>query len=614
MSGGTGGRARRAVRADMAGQLSALDVAVGDRVRPNQQLGALEVMKMEQVVLAPCGGVVAALLARPGDVGEEGQAILEIEPGEGGEAPAPGPAAPDPDRVRDDLRTVLERHAFTRDEARPEAVARRTARGRRTARRNVADLCDPGSFQEYGALAIAAQRRRRPLAELVRDTPADGLVAGIGTVNAAAFGPERARCLVLAYDYTVLAGTQGATNHKKTDRMLGLAERFHLPVVLFAEGGGGRPGDTDALWASALDVPTFASYARLSGLVPRVGVVAGHCFAGNAALLGSSDLIVATRDSSIGMGGPAMIEGGGLGTFRPEEVGPTAVQAANGVVDVVVEDEAAAVAAARRLLGFFQGTLPEWRAPDPRPLREVVPENRLRPYDVRAAWAGLFDEGSVLELRPGFGGAVATALARLEGRPVGVMASDPRQLAGAIDPDAADKASRFMQLCDAFGLPILSLCDTPGFLVGPEVEARAHVRHASRMFVTAASLSVPLIAVVLRKGFGLGAQALTGGGFHAPLLTVAWPTGEFGAMGIEGAVRLGYRKELAAIADEAAREARFREMVRAERERGSALNVASHAEIDAVIDPAETRAWVLRALRSAPPAAPGRRRTFLDTW
>ncbi|MGB8417823.1 acyl-CoA carboxylase subunit beta, partial [Paraburkholderia sp.] len=517
-----------------------------------------------------------------------------------------------PDRIRADLQKVLDRHARTLDAARPDAVAKRHARGGRTARENIADLCDDGSFIEYGALAVAAQRSRRTLDDLIANTPADGIVTGIGGVNGALFGVERARTTVMSYDATVLAGTQGYYNHAKTDRMLELALQQKLPVVLFAEGGGGRPGDGDSQHAAGLHLGTFASYAALSGQVPVVGITSGRCFAGNAALLGCSDVIIATRNSNIGMGGPAMIEGGGLGVFTPEQIGPSQVQHANGVIDVLVDDEREAVAAARRYLGFFQGATTDWRAPDQRTLRHVVPENRLRVYDTRAAMTGLVDEDSLLMLRTGFGTGIHTALARIDGRPVGLIANNPLHLGGAIDADASDKAARFMQLCNTHGLPIVSLVDTPGFMVGPDVEAAAQVRHVSRLFVTASHLRVPCFSVVLRKGYGLGAMAMTAGGFHASMFTISWPTGEFGGMGLEGAVRLGFRKELDAMPAGPERDALFDQLLAQQYERGAAVNMAMSLEIDAVVDPAETRAWLVRGLASA---KTGERVTpFVDTW
>ena len=401
--------------------------------------------------------------------------------------------------------------------------------------------------------------------------------------------------------------------------MLDLALQQKLPVVLFSEGGGGRPGDTDMPIVAGLHVGTFASYARLNGLVPVLGIVTGRCFAGNAALLGCSDVIIATQQSNIGMGGPAMIEGGGLGVFKPEQIGPASVQHKNGVIDLLVDDEAQAVAAAKHYLSFFQTRehpLKDFTAPTAAALRDVVPENRLRVYDTRAAMNGMVDRDSLLHLRTGFGAGIHTALARIEGRPVGLIANNPLHLGGAIDADAADKAARFMQLCNAHGLPLVSLVDTPGFMVGPDVEATAQVRHVSRLFIAAAHLRVPFFSVILRKGYGLGAMAMTAGGFHSPLFTVAWPTGEFGAMGLEGAVKLGYRKELAAASEGAQREALYQQLVAKQYSNGSAINMATTLEIDAVIDPAQTRNWLVRGLQSAQQFAPAAANTsrFIDTW
>jgi acetyl-CoA carboxylase carboxyltransferase component len=521
-------------------------------------------------------------------------------------------SATPPGGIRPELTELRERlHALT-DEARPAAVEKRRKTGQRTARENIEDLVDPGSFMEYGAFALAAQRQRYDRDELLRVSPADGILCGVGSVNRASFDADRARTMVLAYDYTVLAGTQGHYGHKKLDRMLALARAQRLPVVLFAEGGGGRPGDIDTPTVAGLDTSSFLAFAALSGLAPRVGIASGRCFAGNAALLGCADVIIATADSNIGMGGPAMIEGGGLGKFSPEDIGPIDVQCKNGVVDVRVRDEAEAVAVAKKYLAYFQGPLPAWTATDQSTLRDALPDRRRRAYKIRPIIDTLADTGSVLELRPDFGRSVVTALARLEGRPIGILANDTHHLGGAVDSDAADKAARFLQLCDAFGLPIVSLCDTPGFMVGPKAETTALVRHVSRMFVAAASLSVPYFTVVLRKGYGLGAQAMSGGHFHAPFFTVSWPTGEFGGMNLEGAVRLAMKKHLESIEDPAAREQTFQSLVAIAYERGKALNMAELLELDAVIDPADTRGFILRGLESVRASPPKRR--FIDTW
>ncbi|MFD7299042.1 carboxyl transferase domain-containing protein [Streptomyces sp. NPDC059897] len=577
------------VVAPMAGTVVAVEAEPGRLVAAGATLLVLEAMKMEHVVRAEHAGVVRAVRAAIGETVGEGAELVLLDVTEGDDAQEDAAEELDLDAVRPDLAQVVARHAFGLDENRPEAVAKRHATGLRTARENIEDLCDPGTFTEYGALAVAAQRRRRPLDDLIRSTPADGMVTGTGRIGGAPV-------VAMSYDYTVLAGTQGHNNHRKTDRMLHLAEERGLPVVLFAEGGGGRPGDTDTSSIAGLDVMTFHQMARLNGKVPLVGIASGRCFAGNAALLGSCDVIIATPEANIGMGGPAMIEGGGLGVHRPEDIGPLSVQVPNGVVDLPVADEAEAVRTARAYLSYFQGPQANWEAPDPRRLRHAIPENRRRAYDIRAAIEGLADTDSVLELRRGFGAGVITALVRIEGRPMGLVANNPAHLGGAVDRDAADKAARFLRLCESFGLPVLSLCDTPGFMVGPDSERTATVRQFADLFVAGARLTVPLVCLVLRKAYGLGAMAMMGGSTRAPLGTAAWPSGEFGGMGLEGAVRLGYRRELEAIADPAERERAFEARVAELYEHGKAVNAAAALEIDAVIDPADSRSWIMSAL------------------
>ncbi len=604
------------VDAPMQGTIVTVDVSPGQSVRAGQQLMLIESMKMHHSIESPDEGTVASVLVIAGATVTPGTTLVVVTPGgvvldEGTRA-----AAVDPSAIRPDLEEVQARHTIGLDAARPQAVERRRAVGRRTARENVADLVDEGSFVEYGPLVIAAQRRRRSVEELIDRTPADGMIGGIGTVNGDLFDGHAAQVVAVSYDYTVLAGTQGLQNHRKKDRLFALAESMRLPVVFFTEGGGGRPGDTDATGVSLLDGWAFLFFSRLSGLVPLVGINAGYCFAGNASMLGICDVIIATEDSNIGMGGPAMIEGGGLGVVHPTEIGPTPVQQANGVIDVTVADEAEGVRVAKQYLSYFQGPVAEWTCSDQQDLRGAIPEDRMRSYDVHTVIDTLFDDGSVLELRRHFGLGMVTALARVEGRPVGVIANNPGYLAGAIDSDGADKAARFMQLCDAFDIPLIMLVDTPGMMVGPAVEQTALVRHCSRLFVVGANVTVPLVSVVLRKCYGLGAQAMVGGSTKAPAACVAWPTGEFGPMGLEGAVRLGFRRELEAIDDPQARDAEFQKMVARMYQHGKALNTASHFEIDDVIDPAETRKWIVTILKSAPPA-PARvtkKRPNIDTW
>ncbi|HME17160.1 MAG TPA: carboxyl transferase domain-containing protein [Mycobacterium sp.] len=575
------------LRAQLAGTV--VEAATEDaEFAAGAQLVVLEAMKMQHVLTAPDAVRTVRTLVTPGQVVGTGDPLV-VFTRTGEHAQTEGAADVDLDRARADLDEVRRRHMLTLDEGRPAAITKRHKQNRRTARENIADLVDPGSFVEYGALTLAAQRSRRSEEDLIANTPADGLVAGLAAIGGA-------EAVVLSYDYTVLAGTQGMRNHAKTDRVFDLAARRKLPVVLFAEGGGGRPGDTDLANIAGLDVPTFRTLGALCGQVPLVSIVSGRCFAGNAALAGTCDVIIATPDANIGMGGPAMIEGGGLGECRPEDIGPIDVQRRNGVVGLVARDEVHAVSLAKRYLSYFHGKLDDWEAPDPRRARHVVPENRLRAYDVHHAIESVVDVGSVLELRSDYGVGVVTALVRVEGAAFGLLANSSHHLGGAIDAEAADKIADFLTLCESFGLPIISLCDTPGFMVGPDAEIYAAVRRFSRLFIVGARLTVPFGMIILRKGYGLGAMAMAGGSFLAPEFTVAWPTGEIGGMGLEGAVRLGFNKELAAVIDPIERQNLFDKLVEAAYQHGKALTSATTFELDDVIDPADSRAWITRLL------------------
>jgi acetyl-CoA carboxylase carboxyltransferase component len=574
------------IQAPVASRIANLPVAVGDVVAVGATLAVLEIMKMEHPITATQQGVVTALKVGIGDAVEAGDLLMSLEP-----SGADSDEAPTEDTIDlTSLREVEERHRLIRDEARPAAVMARHERGRRTVRENLADLCS--QFVEYGPLAIAAQQSRRDLDDLIRNTPADGMVAGVGRIETGTEGDDRA--IVISYDYTVLAGTQGARNHHKKDRLFALAADTGLPVILFAEGGGGRPGDVDWNGISLLDVRAFRLFSEIPG--PTIGINTGYCFAGNATLLGQCDVILATPDSNLGMGGPAMIEGGGLGRFSPGDIGPAEAQSSNGVIDVVVDDDGAAVATVRKLIGMARGASAAWSAPDQVPLRSIVPANRRRLYDMREVITALFDDGSFIEFRRDFAPAAITGMGRVEGHPVGLIANDPAHLAGAIDHQAATTFARHLRLCDRWGIPVLSLCDTPGFMVGPDAEAEGLVRSAGDLFRVAGGLSVPTGTIVTRRGFGLGAQAMAAGGFHEPRFTVAWPASEFGPMGLEGAVKLGFRKELEAIDDPAERQAdldrRVEELARA----GRGLNVAAAFEIDDVIDPADSRHWITTLL------------------
>jgi acetyl/propionyl-CoA carboxylase alpha subunit/acetyl-CoA carboxylase carboxyltransferase component len=605
--------------AALSGTVVSVVVAPNQIVLAGQQVVVIESMKMEHVVIAPAAGRVLDILVARGSAVQTGQLLVSIAVDETAEAVSVASESVDLDSVRPDLAELLVRQAGVLDAGRPEAVARRRAKNASTARDNVAALVDDGTFLEYGSLAVAGQRRRRSLEELVAKTPADGVVVGFGAVNGTLFDPIASRSLVIAFDETVLAGTMGEIGRSKLKHALAVASQDHRPVVLFAEGGGGRAGDTDghvSVTGWTMDVSAYHQLGQMSGLTPLIGITTGRCFAANAGLLACCDVIISTENANLGVGGPAMIEGGRLGEFTPEEIGPVEVQSVNGVIDILVPDEAAAVETAKRYLSYFQGPLDSWDVADQRALRFVVPENRLRAYDVRKVITALADVDSVLELRCQFGVGMVTSLIRVEGRPLGVLANNPLHLGGAIDSDAADKASRFMRLCEAFGLPILMLCDTPGVMVGPEAEKSATVRKMGRMFVTGANLTVPLYTIVLRKAYGIGAELMAGGWFKAPRFVVSWPTGEFGGMNIEGNVKLGYSAELDAIADEQARQERFEEIVAELHSSGRALTVATQFEIDDVIDPAESRSWISSAMSThrGRPMDSDKTVPYVDPW
>ena len=604
------------VSSPIQGTIVALDVVPGDEVRGGQQVAVVEAMKMEHVIAAEHDGIVREVTMNEGDVVREGYPIVFIE-----EAEVTGGAAAtseelDPDYIRPDLELTYQRHAYVLDEQRPEAVAKRYARGYRMPRENIDQLMDPGSFKEYWPLIVARQHRRHDMETLRKNTPADGLIAGIGTVNAELFGEDAARTMLVHYDYTVLAGTQGGRNHYKQDRMFELAHRFRIPLILFGEGGGGRPGDDGNGPGVAFDTHTFTRFSQLSGLVPLVTVINGRTFAGNTALVACCDVIIATERTTVAMGGPAMIEGGGLGIYTPEEVGPMSFQVPNGVVDILAKDEEDAVEVAKKYLSYFQGRVPNWEAHDQRTLRHVVPENRLRLYDMKAIIHTIADIDSVLEIREKFGIGVITAFIRVEGHPMGVIANNPHHLAGAIDSDGADKGARFIQLCDAFDIPVLSLMDCPGMMVGPDVERTALVRHCVRMFNAGANLTTPLFGVVVRKAYGLGVQAMCGASSLVGFFTVAWPTAEFAGMNIEGSVKLGYRKELAAMDDAEERRLEFERRVAAAYEGAKAINAGVGGGLDDVIDPADTRSWIASSLKRLPPKAPrtAKKYPYIDTW
>ena len=588
------------IHASQASAVSSLRVAAGESVQQGQVIAVFEAMKMQTELCAPAEGVIKSVLVKLGDAVQAQQPVCIFQP----KHTSPEHLAQVKDAVtaqaqRADLKETLARLAASTDEVKQTATEKRHAKGYRTARENLHHLCDADSFIEYGQFALAAQRSRRSKADLIANTSGDGIITGTANINGELFSNTRSRTGIIINDYSVLAGTQGYFHHNKLDRILELAAEQHLPLIMYTEGGGGRPGDTDVQTQIAgLHFTSFRLWAALKGKVPRISVNNGYCFAGNAALFGSADIRIATRASNIGMAGPAMIEGGGLGQFSPSEIGPVEVQTKNGVIDLLAEDEAEATELAKKVLSYWQGDLPEWQAEDQLALRDSLPLDRRFAYDINTIISRIADTNSVTELRKDSGTGLVTAFIRIEGKALGLIANNSRSLGGAIDSAAADKATWFFELCQRWQLPMVSLCDTPGFMVGPESESEAAVSRMSSMFSAGAQLETPLVAIFLRKAYGLGAMAMCGGDFHRPVYSASWPSGEFGGMGLEGAVNLGFKKELDAAESEEERQALFDQLLAAAYESGKATETASFLEIDAVIDPIDTRKVIKLALNS----------------
>ena len=635
--------------APVPGTIVSVDVAEGSQLLAGQPVATIKSLELEHVVRAERSGTVdTVFIANRDTVRADDPLVLITESQVDGDWIEPRPAT-DLDARRSDLALVDQRRAYIHDDFRAEKIARRHGKQQRSPQENIEHLMD-GTFREYGPLVTAASWQQQQW--LRETTQADGLVMGIGSINGDLFDADRSRAAVVHYDYMVVAGTQGGRGHYKQDRIYELAGRYRLPLVLFAEGGGGRPGisggeraeaediavaaglrrpgdEPPRSGASAVDVAgrggggvptdsyTFTKLCQLSGLVPLVGVNSGRCFAGNTVMLASCDVIIAAENSTIGLGGPAMIEGGGLGIYTPEEVGPMSFQVPNGVVDILVKDDAAAIETTKKYLSYFQGPVRHWAAPDQRRLRDIVPENRSAMYDMRELIATLADEDSILEIRAAFGVGIITAFIRIEGQPMGLIANNPRHLSGAIDSDAADKGARFLQLCDTFDIPVLSLMDCPGVMPGPEYERTALLRHCGRLFVTGANMTTPLFGVVVRKAYGMGVRAMCGGSSLEPFFTVAWPTAEFADMTIDGRVDLTFGDEILAVEDTQERQAIVGRLIDAHVDRIRAVNSgATNYGVDDVIDPADTRDWIAQGLRSIPKVSRGgqKKRPNVDTW
>ena len=578
--------------APMQGTIVEIGVGIGDDVRIGQAVAVVEAMKLQHDIRADRNGVVCAVSMAEGDVVREGYPIVFIHESDVEGGAMEGAGGIDLGHIRDDLKEVNDWIERTLDPAQGEAVAALHEKGRRTPRENLDDLMDAGSFREFGPPAAGSA--------------AGGTIMGFGSVNADLVGDERARVAVVHSDYAAASYTHG---HYRQEQVHELAHDWRVPLVLFAEGEGRPLGNVGTV---GVDASVFTDFAKLSGLVPLIGVSLGDCFAGNAALLACCDVIIATEGSTIGMNGPAVVEASGMGAHSAQDLGAMSFRAANGDVDILVRDDAAAVDAIKQYLSYFQGPVPDWEAPDQRRMRHIIPENRVRTYEMRDIIDTLADVGSVLEIRKDFGFGVITSFIRVEGQPMGVVANNPAHLAGAVDSPGADKGARFFQLCDAFDIPVVVFMDCPGIMVGPDHERTALVRHAVRLFNIGANCTAPMFGIMVRKAYGLGVQAMIGGASSIPLLTVAWPTAEFAGMNIDGAVKLSARRELAAIEDAEERKEAYDRRVAQGYESARAINSGARY----VIDPADTRAFITRGMKSLPPTPPRtvKKRPYVDTW
>jgi len=497
---------------------------------------------------------------------------------------------------RDDaVAAVRARHAALTDEGRPKAVAKQRARNSLTARERVTLLLDEGAeFLEYGALA-------RPMSPDL-EAPAEGVVVGTGMMHGHTVG-------VISYDYTSLGGSQGPLGHQKLDRVLGIATARQCPVVLIAEGGGGRAQEMGVVRPAPDD---FRKLARLSGRVPIVAIAPGRAFAGHANLLGMADVIIAVRSAVIGIAGPPLVKAAMGIDQTPEDIGAVEIHERVGTVDVTVDDDVQAIETARHYLDLLMHPdvlVEDVEDPEvPELLRTVVPENPRQAFDVRAVIDLLADPGTVLELRASFAGAAVTTLGRIGGRSVGFVANNSVVRAGSIDSDAADKMARFIRLCDAFGLPLVFLCDSPGFLIGRDAEEEALIRHSSRMMFALAAATVPLLTVIVRRAYGL-AYMVMGSQSWDPLFHVLWPTAEYGAMGLQGGAAI------TAGSSTSGNGARATDDIVAELEEfGSAFRMAERLQTDDVVDPGDTRRLLINALADAPVRVTQERWHQIDPW
>ncbi len=496
--------------------------------------------------------------------------------------------------MRDLLQLLEAEQAQLSDGARPEAVARQHRRAAMTARERIAALCDPDTFEELGGLV------REP-GDARIDKPADGLVAGMARI-------EGRWVTVIAQDFTVQGGSSGVLGSEKIERAALGAMRQGTPLVMLLDGGGHRIQTGQDSRHFALANPLFHDLARMSGWVPMVAAMLGAGFAGPTNYAGLADFVVMVRGQScMGLAGPALVKAGTGEEIDIEALGGAAAQVdRNGLADLGVADEGAALDAVRRFLSYLpsnaQDPLPMLPAPAEDPARDeglldLVPANTRKAYDVRRVAALIADEGSLFEVKPTYARNAVTALARLGGRPVGIIANQPMQMGGMLTSPACEKIAHFVAICDAYGLPLVYLIDVPGFSIGSAAEKSQLGRRSAKLIYELGHATVPRISLVLRKGYGLGYFAMCGGRSFDADAALAWPTAEICAMSIEGAVNVAYRKEIERSPDPEARRA---ELVAEMRARITPLGGAESFGLDDVIDPRTTRARLIAVLERAP--------------
>ena len=477
-----------------------------------------------------------------------------------------------------------------------ERVERQRSLGKLPVRERLERFVDPGTFVEYGQLADHMD----PGLAAKGSFAADGCITGVGHIDGRPVA-------IVAYDFTVMAGSMGEVNEQKVTRMRELVLRQRIPIVWLLDSAGARVGSsTGSTFAGAGAL--FREQVALSGVVPQVAALMGHCAAGTAYIPALTDFIVMVKGiSSMALAGRHLVKAATSEDVTEAEMGGSEVHTkVSGVADLEVADDDACLAAVKRYLSFFPSNnterppLRECTDPIDRRAEEIygiVPTAPRRAYDVTKVIAAVVDDGDFLEIKPTWARNIVVGFARMGGDPVGIVASQPKVLGGALDVNAADKAARFVWLCDAFGIPLVFLHDVPGFVVGSVVEKQGIIRHGAKMLFAVCEATVPKISVVLRKSYGAGYFVMNGRAYEADYL-VAWPTAEIAVMGPDGVVNIAFRKQLEEVAEGPDRDKLRIELAEMIRANIDPYVAAGHAQVDDIIDPADTRATIIAGLRA----------------